>query len=213
MRLYPDRIPELIPRLFDGLLWHKDRLQNKVYLTFDDGPTPEVTKFVLDLLRKYDFKATFFCIGDCVQKHPDLFTRILNENHALGNHTYNHLNAWKNSNEEYLDNIDQAAQLIDSRLFRPPYGRITPSLSKSIMEEGYQIIMWDVLSGDFDLNRTSESCLENIVDNTQNGSIIVFHDSLKAQKHLRQILPEYLQFLKDEGFECCKIIQENTLDR
>ncbi|ARN78275.1 polysaccharide deacetylase family protein [Nonlabens spongiae] len=202
MRWYPDRIPHWIPKVFKGLTWHKSRARKEIYLTFDDGPTPIVTDKVLEILRDYGVKATFFCIGDCVKRHPDIYQRLLDQGHRVGNHTFNHLNAWKTSWQEYLDNTGQAAQLISSNLFRPPYGKITSSVVKKLKSKGYKVVMWDVLSGDFDTSRSASSCLENLKKNTRNGSIVVFHDSEKAQERLLEILPEYLEFLKIKEITC-----------
>jgi peptidoglycan/xylan/chitin deacetylase (PgdA/CDA1 family) len=205
MRWYPDRIPDWISRFFPDFTWHGERSKNKVFLTFDDGPTPVVTEFILDELAKYDFKATFFCIGDNVSKHPELFQRIKDEGHTVGNHTQNHLNGWKTDDDEYLENIAPACQgttgrfakaKIKSHLFRPPYGRIKRSQARKLREQGFQIVMWDVLSGDFDLNRSADSILKNLKKNTRSGSIIVFHDSKKAEPILREILPKYLDWIK-----------------
>lgn len=199
MKFYPDRIPDWFSSLFDQLLWHGDREINNVYLTFDDGPTPGVTEVLLDTLCKFNFKATFFCIGKCVVEHPALFQRILDEGHAVGNHTHNHLNGWNTDSTRYFNNIRKAAALIPSRLYRPPYGKITPEQIQQLRKQGYKIVMWDVLSGDFDTQRTSDSCLQNLKTNTEKGSIVVFHDSLKAAPQLLPIFEEYCHILKNKG--------------
>jgi peptidoglycan/xylan/chitin deacetylase (PgdA/CDA1 family) len=201
MKWYPDRIPEAFSRLFDGITWHLDRDQPTVYLTFDDGPTPQVTDFVLDQLDQFNYKASFFCIGDCVMKHPTLFQKLIIHGHAVGNHTHNHLNGWKVSRDNYLENVALASKWIESSLFRPPYGRITPFIVSRLKKQKYRIIMWDVLSGDFDTDRDPADCLQQLKENTCNGSIIVFHDSEKAFPILEKILPDYLKFLKKKGFE------------
>jgi peptidoglycan/xylan/chitin deacetylase (PgdA/CDA1 family) len=170
-----------------------------VYLTFDDGPTPEVTAFVLELLKSFDFKATFFCIGDCVKKHPAIYKDVLQQGHAVGNHTHNHLNSWSVLRSRYVRNVDKAARFIESNLFRPPYGKLSYRKYKAILERGYEIVLWDVLSGDFDKNRKPASILENLYANTQNGSIIVFHDSKKCFETLKEVLPAYFSFLKEKG--------------
>ncbi len=205
MRWYPDRIPYWIPKVFQGLIWHKSRVSKEVYITFDDGPTPLVTDRVLQILTNYDVKATFFCIGDCVQRHPEIYKRLVDQGHGVGNHTFNHLNAWKTRQQKYLENVDKTAQLISSNLFRPPYGKITPRLVKKLKTKGYNVVMWDVLSGDFDTSRTAASCLDNLKKNTRNGSVIVFHDSEKAQERLFTVLPRYLDYLGGEGYECQKL--------
>ncbi|MGB3591854.1 MAG: polysaccharide deacetylase family protein [Nonlabens sp.] len=205
MPFYPDRIPDWISGLWSGLFWHGDRRLSRVYLTFDDGPTPGVTDFVLEQLTTYDFKATFFCIGDCVARNKALFHKIESDGHKLGNHTYHHLNAWRSSTTDYLQDVDKAARLIDSKLFRPPYGKINPALAKQLMHKGYTVVMWDVLSGDFDQSRSPVSILKNLKKNTQNGSVIVFHDSLKSEVVLKQVLPLYLRFLKDQEYDAVAI--------
>lgn len=202
---YPDRIPDWISRWFTSYLWHGDRDKNIVYLTFDDGPTPLVTDYVLELLDTYDFKATFFCIGDCVQRHSDIYKRIISSGHGIGNHTMHHINGWTSKTDNYLQDVKQAKTFIVSNLFRPPYGKIKPKATQHIKELGYNIIQWDVISGDFDAKRSAISCLNNLKKNTRNGSIIVFHDSDKAHEKLQVILPEYFEFLKRKGFCSNKI--------
>lgn len=202
MRFYPNHIPDWFSRLFSGILWHGDRETKTVYITFDDGPTPIVTRFVLEQLAIYNFKATFFLIGECAQKYPLLRKSLENGDHSLGNHTFNHLNSWKKSASSYIKNVDKAAGLIESKLFRPPYGRIKRSVAIRLRKLGYKIILWDVLSGDFDQNRNPENCLKSLIKHTKNGSIIVFHDSEKAFPILKKILPEYLKWLKLQGYSC-----------
>jgi peptidoglycan/xylan/chitin deacetylase (PgdA/CDA1 family) len=196
----------LIKKVFANLVWDIPNSENKIYLTFDDGPIPVVTEWVLDLLKSEEIKATFFCIGDNIQKHPEVYKRILSEGHQTGNHTFNHLNGWKTDTENYIDNF----KLCETEhlklnteyffLFRPPYGKIKPSQSKKIRQLGYKIIMWDVLSYDFDPTISVEKCLENVISNTVQGSIIVFHDSLKAEKNLKYALPKAIHILKNKGF-------------
>ena len=149
------------------------------------GPHPSITDVVLDTLKKHEAKATFFCIGKNVTSHFDVYKRILNDGHSIGNHTQNHLNGWETEDEIYLNDIEQAAKIINSKLFRPPYGRITKFKARLLANQGYKIIMWDVLSGDFDINLSKEKCTENVLLNAQNGSIIVFHDSEKAKRKAR----------------------------
>ena len=196
----------LIKKVFSNLVWDIPNSENKIYLTFDDGPIPEVTEWVLDLLKSEGIKATFFCIGDNIKKHPEVYKRILSEGHQTGNHTFNHLNGWKTQTNHYIDNFKLCETEIskpetrNSKLFRPPYGKIKPSQSKVIRKLGYKIIMWDVLSYDFDHSITAENCLLNVISNTEQGSIIVFHDSVKAEKNLKYALPKAIHILKNNGF-------------
>lgn len=221
----------LIKTIFPNYVWDIPNNANKVYLTFDDGPTPEITEWTLAQLTLYNAKATFFCIGDNVRKFPELFQKVINEGHSIGNHTFNHLNGWNTSNELYLKNVglcnteltakysvfsDQYSSKNDckpntehsnlttdhSRLFRPPYGKIKPFQSRILRKSGYKIIMWDVISYDFDATVSQEECLENVLKNVQSGSIIVFHDSKKAYPNLEFVLPRTLQFLTEKGFVC-----------
>ena len=200
-----------IKKIFNNLVWDVPNSQNKIYLTFDDGPIPRVTEWVLDLLNSENIKATFFCIGDNIKKYPDIYKRILAEGHQTGNHTFNHVNGWKNNTENYISNFKLCETEIEnfqnsgrenhsSKLFRPPYGKIKGSQSKAIRKLGYKIIMWDVLSYDFDATVSVEKCLENAIHYTTQGSIIVFHDSLKAEKNLKFALPKAIQILKQNGF-------------
>lgn len=199
-----------IKKIFNNLVWDKPNSENKIYLTFDDGPIPDVTEWVLDVLKSENIKATFFCIGDNIKKHPEVYKRILKEGHQTGNHTFNHLNGWKTKTSHYVDNfklcetehlkLPIAIGTEHSFLFRPPYGKIKPSQSKAIRQLGYKIIMWDVLSYDFDSTISVEKCLENVISNTEQRSIIVFHDSLKAEKNLKYALPKAIQILKNKGF-------------
>ena len=177
------------------------RYDNAVYLSFDDGPHPRITSWVLDELKKYNAKASFFCIGKNVVEHPDIYHRIISEGHAVGNHTHNHLNGWKVSDQEYVQDINKAAKHISTNLFRPPYGRIRGKqfnkLNKA-MEKDTKIIMWDVLSADFDIAVSPEQCLKNVMSNTKAGSIIVFHNSEKAYINLRYALPIVMQLLNEK---------------
>jgi len=200
MGWYPDCVPDWFSNLFPSYHWHGDREHKNVYLTFDDGPTPEATDFVLSQLAKHQFQATFFCIGDQVAKNPEIYDRIQEKGHRVGNHTFHHLNAWTARKDTYLNNVEYCSKLVNSSLFRPPYGRITDKVATGLKEKGYQIILWDVLSGDFDPSRTSDSCLKALKKNTRNGSVIVFHDSERCLKQLEEILPTYLEFLKEHGW-------------
>jgi peptidoglycan/xylan/chitin deacetylase (PgdA/CDA1 family) len=199
----PIRTPWLVKKLYPNLTWNKSPNARCIYLTFDDGPIPIVTPFVLNILKLYDAKATFFCIGDNVSKHPEIFEQVKNDGHAIGSHTYNHLNGWDTKDEAYLDNFQQADKLINSNLFRPPYGRIKKSQIKLLKatKPGLNIIMWSILSRDYDQTLDPEKCLENVLKNTKAGDIVLFHDSLKAKERMEYALPRALEYWSREGYE------------
>ena len=204
---------KIIKQLFSNYIWSIPTNEPIVYLTFDDGPTPEITEWVLFQLKEYNAKATFFCIGNNIKKYPEIFKKVIEEGHAIGNHTFNHVKGWKTSNKTYINEVESCEEVIQksflkhqpTKLFRPPYGKIKPSQSRILRKKGYKIIMWDVLSVDFDVNITSQNCLNNVIENIENGSIIVFHDSVKAFQNLEYTLPETLDFLKNKGFVCEKL--------
>ncbi|MBB5636063.1 peptidoglycan/xylan/chitin deacetylase (PgdA/CDA1 family) [Pedobacter cryoconitis] len=201
--MYLVKSPLLLKWYYSSLVWNKSRHDKVVYLTFDDGPIPVVTEFVLNTLKSFNCKATFFCIGDNINKHAEIFEQVKNEGHAIGNHTFNHLKGWKTENKTYVQNFLDCQKLTKTDLFRPPYGRIKKSQIKEIRKINPQLnlIMWDVLSGDFDLNLSPEKCYENVIKNTRNGSIIVFHDSLKAFDRLKFALPAALKYLTAQGYK------------
>ncbi|KAF9659084.1 polysaccharide deacetylase family protein [Tenacibaculum sp. ZH5_bin.1] len=204
MRFYFIKTPRILKRLFAKYTWSFFSTQKEIFLTFDDGPIPEVTEFVLDQLHQFNAKATFFCIGDNIRKYPAVFSRIVNEGHSVGNHTFNHLNGWKNSNTTYINNINKCENLLShqkTKLFRPPYGKIKRKQAKQLLANGYKIIMWDVLSADFDPTITKEKCLQNVLRNVENGSIIVFHDSIKASDKLYYVLPKVLEEFSLQGYK------------
>lgn len=220
MKLYWIKTNALIKKMYSKYIWDIPNGDKKVYLTFDDGPTPEITEWTLSQLRKYNVKATFFCIGNNIEKYPEIFNTVIQEGHAIGNHTFNHLNGWKTNTENYLENVRLCGNQIQksaicnlqSTIFRPPYGKITSNQSKKLMQLGYKIIMWDVLSADFDQTITPEKCLENVISNVTSGSIIVFHDSVKSFKNLAFTLPKTLEFLKEKGF-VADVLSKKTLLR
>lgn len=199
-------------KLYPSCTWNLKGAGKKVYLSFDDGPHPHITPFVLDLLKQYNAKASFFCIGKNVKAYPDVYKRIIDEGHAIGNHTQHHLNGWKNSKEDYLKDVKEAAGYINSRLFRPPYGKITreqiAALEKNPLE--FKTIMWTVLSGDFDTRISKEKCLGNVLNKTTNGSIVVFHDSEKAFERMGYALPVVLKKLSENGYTFEKIGGESS---
>ena len=198
--MYLTKTPSFIQSRFPDYVWSVPTSDPILYLTFDDGPIPDVTEWVLDQLKQYQAKATFFCVGENVQRYPSIYQRILTEGHSVGNHTYHHKNGWKTDKVQYLYNVAQCAKLVDSTLFRPPYGRLKPSQAKQIKQE-YKIIMWDVLTGDFDPHLKPEDCYQNVLKNTKAGSILVFHDSLKAQPILTEVLPRVLAHYHEHGYK------------
>ena len=204
MKLYWIKTHSIIKKIFKNFVWDIPNNENKIFLTFDDGPTPEITNWVVDELKKHNAKATFFCIGNNIQKHPDIYQNLIKDGHSVGNHTFDHLNGWENNNRKYIENVLLAENFINTKpkLFRPPYGKIKPSQATKLRKLGYKIIMWDVLSADFDNEITPEKCLQNVLSNVKSGSIIVFHDSQKASKNLKYVLPKTLEFLSKNNFIC-----------
>jgi peptidoglycan-N-acetylglucosamine deacetylase len=203
--MIPYRTPFLFPLIYPSLIWRVNGSPKELYLTFDDGPVSGPTDFVLETLRHFSAKATFFCIGDNIRKYPQVFLRIKSEGHAIGNHTFNHLNGWKTAREQYIENVKQCDVEIQkhalgsTRLFRPPYGRITRTEIKALSD--YNIIMWDVLTMDFNKEILAEHSLQKAVDATREGSIVVFHDSFKAEKKLNYMLPRFLDHFLQQGYQ------------
>lgn len=196
--VFPFKTPKIFHYLFPSMVWKKQ--SEKLYLTFDDGPHPTITPWVIDLLRKYNIKATFFCVGENVQKHPETVKILLSEGHVLGNHTHHHLNGWKTSVETYIKDVDECAQWVDSNLFRPPYGRLRKKQRFEILKN-FKIIQWSLLSGDFDPNLDQQKALKALCSKTTEGSIIVFHDSVKAENNLKNLLPKYLEYCIKKGYK------------
>ena len=198
------KTPGWLKKIYDSYIWSISVKDKILYLTFDDGPHPEATPFVLKELKKYNVFATFFCIGKNVVAYPDIYDQIIREGHSIGNHTYNHLNGWKTNNDDYLNDIALASNEIDSYLFRPPYGRITSFQAKNLKQamkgKKPKVIMWDVLSGDFDTECTPQQCLANVIFASVPGSIIVFHDSEKAFPRLEYTLPKVLHYFSEKGY-------------
>lgn len=204
------KTPKIVASIFKSYKWHFSRDTKNIYLTFDDGPLAEITPWVLKHLKKYNAKATFFCIADNVNKYPTVFNAIINEGHRVGNHTLNHLNGFKTKTDTYIKNVEAAhctfvkfnPQFSKNKplLFRPPYGKIRPKQAKILKEKDYKIILWDVLSRDFDIKLKGTNCVDNVIKNTQNGSIIVFHDSLKASERLYFTLPKILKYYSEKGY-------------
>ncbi len=212
MKPYLVKTPKIARWFFPKRVWAFPHQKNAVYLTFDDGPTPEVTPWVLQNLKKANAKATFFCVGENIKKHPEIFKQLVSEGHAFGNHTFNHLNGWKTKTDNYLENCFAFEEIVShktinlksqsSKLFRPPYGKLTSKQAKTLQKKGYKIIMWNVLSADFDTRISKEKCLQNVLQNIQPGSIVVFHDSLKASEKLTYVLPKVLAHIKTKNWDC-----------
>lgn len=204
---YLTKTPGLLKKLYPSCTWNFAKDEPVIYLTFDDGPHPEATPFVLDTLKEYNAKATFFCIGKNVVAHPDIYKRIIDEGHTTGNHTYNHLNGSKSTDNDYIKDISEAKKYIDSDLFRPPYGKITRfqirllTAAENVKQPSkFRIIMWDVLSGDFDITLSGDKCAKNVTTHTRPGSIVVFHDSQKALPRLKKSLTETLKHFTEKGY-------------
>lgn len=210
MRFIPVKIPKLIKRIFPNYVWDFSSKEKVIYLTFDDGPIPEITDWTLNTLNQYNAKATFFCIGNNVKKHPEIFKRVLNEGHSIGNHTQDHIIGWKTSEKKYTENVIQAENTINKvlenskinlNLFRPPFGKIKNSQGKMLRKLGYKIIMWSVITFDWEQEITKETCLKNAISKTKAGNIVVFHDSVKASKNMMYTLPHFLEHFSKKGYQ------------
>ena len=197
--MYLSKSPYLIKKYYQDLVWNTPNRMRKIYLTFDDGPTPGVTDWTLNILKQYNIKATFFLIGNNIKQNPEIFEKIKIDGHAIGNHTYDHNNGWKTKDKDYIESITNCHKLTHSKLFRPPYGRIRKAQVK-LLKDDFKIVMWSVLSGDFDPKTSPEKCLKNVIKNTQPGSIIVFHDSVKAFDKLKYSLPKAIDYLLAKGY-------------
>lgn len=227
MKIIPAKTPGFVQSLFPNFIWSINTKSKVLYLTFDDGPTPNITDWVLDTLNAYNAKATFFCIGNNIEAHSEIFQRILENGHRIGNHTYNHLKGWETKTKQYLGDVEltdsviqfqlhnynnaTSTDLIDSKLFRPPYGKFKKKQSKKLMKEGYKIVLWDVLSYDWDNSVSEDHCLKNVISSAKEGSIVVFHDSEKASKNLKYVLPKILEYYKEKGF-VFEAITKRTLE-
>lgn len=236
MGFTPIKTPKVAKKLFPNYVWDIATKDKTIYLTFDDGPTPEITNWTLSTLKAYNAKATFFCIGNNIEKHPDIFQNILKEGHTIGNHTYNHVKGWKTNSKVYLQDVDETRKLIHLQLsnskfqnanskaqispnhiqtidlFRPPYGQIKPKQGQRLIQAGYEVIMWDVLSFDWDKTTPKETCLNHVISKTTKGSIIVFHDSVKASKNMQYALPKVLKHFSELGY-CFESITSNLFKK
>lgn len=197
--MYLVKTPKFIQEMFPNFTWKIPANEKVIYLTFDDGPIPEVTPWVLEQLAAYNAKATFFCVGENIKKNSEVFQQVMDGGHAVGSHTYNHLNGWSSDNLPYFHNVRHAANLTKTVLFRPPYGKLRRRQTQFLLRH-YRIVMWDVLSGDFDPKISQEQCLKNVITHVKPGSIVVFHDSLKAQEKLKYALPRTLAHFAELGY-------------
>jgi peptidoglycan/xylan/chitin deacetylase (PgdA/CDA1 family) len=197
------KTPWIARRIFSNLVWKIPTSQKILYLTFDDGPHPSATPFALDELKKYNAKATFFCLGKNVVKHPSLYEDIINDGHAIGNHTFNHVNGWKTNDKNYFDDVIEARKYMDTSLFRPPYGKITPFQAKHLSKRPFEfsIIMWHILSKDYDIDLTADDCAFNVIRHATKGSIVVFHDSEKAFPRMQKSLSSTLEYFSEKGWQ------------
>lgn len=197
---YPIKTPGWLRFIYPQLLWHKSRDKQTLYLTFDDGPIPDVTPTILKILKEHKIKATFFCVGENIHRHPEIFDQILKDGHNVGNHTYRHLKGWETPKNNYLLDIEECQKLTKSNLFRPPYGRATRS-QYSELKKSFEIVMWDIMSGDFDASISPKKCLDNVIKHSKNGSIIVFHDNIKAKSRVLYALPIAIKHWLKEGYQ------------
>ncbi len=210
------KTPAVLKKIYPGLTWHIKTEAKELFLTFDDGPIPNLTPFFLKTLKEFDAKATFFCVGDNIRKHPDVFEQILQYGHSTGNHTFNHIKAWRVDNETYLDNVKKCDEIMETagakpeQLFRPPYGQITKGLARTLRKT-HQIVMWDVLSWDFDAMPTAKNGLSRTVAATRPGSIVVFHDNIKAESKVTFMLPRYLEYFAKQGYTFKSLSGLNSL--
>jgi len=193
------QFPDILRPFLGKLLWRKSSSSKVIYITFDDGPVPEVTPLVLDLLDEYNIKATFFCVGENVEKYPEVYNEVLKRGHRTGNHTYNHLKGASVSTDEYVANVEKASLRIESNLFRPPYGRIKKKQKKAL-KAGYEIIMWDVITHDYNSSLSPQTIMQNIRRYSRNGSLVVFHDSLKAERNMLTVLPLAIEYWNSKGY-------------
>ena len=206
--MVPHKTPALFKYLWPGLIWNIPNEEKRIFLTFDDGPIPGLTEWVLQILDEFNIKATFFCVGDNVKKHSEIFSKLIESGHAIGNHTFHHINGRNTTVSEYFKNIESCDQVfkdhgLSTNLFRPPYGRLK-TRQRNLLKSR-RVVMWDVLSKDYDQSLSAESILKGTIKSTQAGSIIVFHDNIKAEKNLKSVLSKYIQHCLDEGYQFDKL--------
>lgn len=211
--MYLVKTPRLLQHFFPHFVWSIPPNQSQtIYLTFDDGPEPEVTSWVLETLKEWNAKATFFCLGQNVEKHPEIISDLRSQGHTIGNHSYSHPSGWETDYIDYFHNIRKGARLVKSDLFRPPYGKLLPGQVRFLTRH-YRVIMWDVLSGDFDENITRQQCFRNVTKNAKDGSIIVFHDTARAFEKLKYALPKILDYFTDKSYVFNALSEEKLIQR
>jgi peptidoglycan/xylan/chitin deacetylase (PgdA/CDA1 family) len=191
--------PRFLHKLFPELIWKEHVTSKEIYLTFDDGPHPNITPKILNILAQYDAMACFFCVGENVQRYPETLQSVLDAGHQVGNHTFNHMQGWKVPDNVYLENIEKCNNLVHSRFFRPPHGKIRRSQIKKL-KENYNIVMWTVITHDYDPNYDAEICLKKAIQKTRPGDVVVFHDSVKAEKNVLYVLPRFLEHFSKLGY-------------
>ena len=209
--MYLVKTPRFIQNLFPNFTWNIPSKDKVIYLTFDDGPIPEVTPWVLEQLEQFQAKATFFCVGDNIKKHRATFDLVKEKGHVVGNHSVNHLDGWTTDNISYFHNVRRCAHLVKTDLFRPPYGRLKPQQAQ-FLQRHYRIVMWDVLSGDFDPKISVEHCYQNVIRNVKPGSIVVFHDSIKAWDKMHKVLPKVLEYFSEQGYRFESLQEQRLLE-
>lgn len=198
--MYSYRVPKILQKTYPSLLWNYSRRSKKVYFTFDDGPNPNTTPQLLDLLKQHNVKATFFCVGENVEKYPDLYQRIIDEGHVVGNHSFNHLNGFKTKSKEYFSNVQKASELIDSKLYRPPYGKVKRTQITKL-KKNYKVVMWSLLIGDWDHSHTKEQCFFVLKNRLKEGDIVVLHDSEKAFERMMFTVEKGIEWAREKGYE------------
>lgn len=192
--------PKILYHFFPNMLWKKEITRKEIFLTFDDGPNPKITPKILNILSQFEAKASFFCVGDNVRKYADTFHLVKEEGHMVGNHTFHHLKGWSTPTQQYVEDVELCHQMVQSPYFRPPYGRIKPSQVRAL-QKNYQIVMWSVITYDYDHKLSRESSLKIANSKTGPGDIVVFHDSIKAEKNAMYVLPRFLEFFSKQGYK------------
>ena len=199
------KVPSWIRKSKSDRIWDFSDSSKSIFLTFDDGPQPEVTEWVLELLDQEEIKATFFCVGNNVHKYPEIYEQILKSGHQVGNHSFTHPNAWKTPTEDYMEDVKKAQTCIASHLFRPPYGKISNKIVREVEILGMQTVMWSLLSYDFEVDLNTDKQLKNLQNKVEPGDVVVFHDSMKCYPNLKKLLPSFIKYVQDQGWSFSRI--------